>query len=103
MTLPIPLFVAALVALNRLQTEQELVVCFAGGMSRWRVISPPLRLAVFASIVALIINLWIQPLCAREMRMELYKVRNDLAATLVQEGQFTQPSLGLTVYAKTVL
>ena len=41
MILPIALFVSALVALNRLHTEQEIVVCFAGGMSRWRVISPP--------------------------------------------------------------
>ncbi len=103
MILPIAIFVASLVALNRLQTEQELVVCFAGGMSRWRVISPTIRLAVFATLVALIINLWIQPLCSRLMRVELVKVRTDLASTLVQEGQFTQPSPGLTVYARQVL
>jgi lipopolysaccharide export system permease protein len=103
MILPIAIFVASLVALNRLQTEQELVVCFAGGMSRWRVISPTIRLAVFAALIALVINLWIQPLCARAMRLELFKVRTDLASTLVQEGQFTQPSPGLTVYARQVL
>lgn len=103
MILPIAIFVASLVALNRLQTEQELVVCFAGGMSRWRVISPTIRLAVFAAMVALIINLWIQPLASRLMRVELVKVRTDLASTLVQEGQFTQPSPGLTVYARQVL
>jgi lipopolysaccharide export system permease protein len=102
MILPITLFVAALVALNRLQTEQELVVCFAGGMSRWRVISPPLRLAMMAAILSLAINLWATPFCARLMREELYKVRTDLASTLVQAGQFTQPSKGLTVYASEV-
>lgn len=102
MMLPIAIFVASLVALNRLQTEQELVVCFAGGMSRWRVISPVLRLSVFAAIVCLIINLWVQPYCARIMRLELYRVRTDLASTLVQAGKFTQPSPGLTVYAKDV-
>ena len=102
MILPITIFVASLVALNRLQTEQELVVCFAGGMSRWRVISPVVRLAVMAAIVSLAINLWIQPLCARALREELYKVRTDLASTLVQAGQFTQPSKGLTVYASEV-
>lgn len=32
MILPIAIFVASLVALNRLHTEQEIVVCFAGGM-----------------------------------------------------------------------
>lgn len=103
MILPIAIFVASLVSLNRLQTEQELVVCFAGGMSRWRVISPTFRLAVFAALVALVINLWVQPLCSRAMRSELVKVRTDLASTLVQEGQFTQPSPGLTVYAQQVL
>jgi lipopolysaccharide export system permease protein len=102
MILPITLFVASLVALNRLQTEQELVVCFAGGMSRWRVISPVLRLAVMAAIASLAINLWAAPLCARMMREEIFKVRNDLASTLVQAGQFTQPSKGLTVYASEV-
>ena len=102
MILPITIFVASLVALNRLQTEQELVVCFAGGMSRWRVISPVVRLAVMAAIVSLAINLWISPLCARSMREELWKVRTDLASTLVQAGQFTQPSKGLTVYASEV-
>src|ERR1700749_4996235 len=80
MILPIAIFVASLVALNRLQTEQELVVCFAGGMSRWRVISPVIRLSVFAALASLIINLWIQPYCARQMRVELYKVRTDLAS-----------------------
>jgi lipopolysaccharide export system permease protein len=103
MILPIAIFVASLVALNRLQTEQELVVCFAGGMSRWRVISPTIRLAVFAALVSLVINLWIAPMCARAMRVEMFKVRTDLASSLVQEGQFTQPSPGLTVYAKQVL
>ena len=35
--LPIALFVAALVSLNRVHTEQEIAVCFASGMSTWRV------------------------------------------------------------------
>ncbi len=103
MVLPIAIFVAALVALNRLHTEQEIVVCFAGGMSRWRVISPALRLASLAALIALVINLWIQPPCARDMREELQKIRMDLVASLVKEGQFTQPSKGLTVYARRLI
>ena len=102
MMMPIAIFAASLVALNRLQTEQELVVCFAGGMSRWRVISPVLRLAVMAATVSLVINLWLVPLCERAQREELYKVRTDLASTLIRPGRFTQPSKGLTVYASSV-
>jgi len=98
--MPIALFVAALVALNRLQTEQELVVCFASGMSRWRVVSPAVRLAVIAALISLAANLWIAPLADRAMRQELFHVRTDLAASLIHVGQFTQPAPGLTVYAQ---
>ncbi|HEY2662481.1 MAG TPA: LPS export ABC transporter permease LptF [Caulobacteraceae bacterium] len=100
MVLPIALFVAALVALNRLHTEQEIVVCFASGMSRWRVISPAMRLAAFATLICLATNLWIAPWADRAMREELFRVRTDLAASLIHVGQFTQPAVGLTVYAQ---
>jgi lipopolysaccharide export system permease protein len=100
MILPIAIFVAALVALNRLHTEQEIVVCFASGMSRWRVISPAMRLATVITVFALILNLWVSPLAERAMRNELFRVRTDLAASLVKVGQFTEPAPGLTVYAQ---
>lgn len=102
MILPIAVFVAALVALNRLQTEQELVVCFAGGMSRWRVISPAIRLASTVALLALMANLWVQPLTYRALRQVLLDVKTDMAATLVREGEFTQPAPALTVYAQSV-
>ena len=102
MILPIALFVATLVALNRLHTEQEIVVCFAGGMSRWRVISPAMRLACTVTVLALVMNLWLQPAAFRALRNELFQVRTDLASTLVREGEFTSPVPGLTVYAQSV-
>jgi len=100
--LPIAVFVAALVALNRLHTEQEIVVCFAGGMSRWRVISPAMRLACTIAFAALVMNLFVQPAAFRALRQELFEVRTDLASTLVREGEFTEPVPGLTVYAQNV-
>ncbi|MEO8114014.1 MAG: LPS export ABC transporter permease LptF [Phenylobacterium sp.] len=102
MVMPIALFVAALVALNRLHTEQEIVVAFAGGMSRWRVISPAIRLACTVAFIALVMNLFVQPAAFRAMRQELFQVRTDLASTLVREGEFTEPAPGLTVYAQSV-
>ncbi|MBE7216858.1 MAG: LPS export ABC transporter permease LptF [Caulobacteraceae bacterium] len=100
--LPIALFVGALISLNRLHTEQEIVVCFAGGMSRWRVIAPALRLATVVALVLLVANLWVQPWCQRETRAELFRIRTDLAASLVRPGQFAQPSPNLTVYTQSV-
>lgn len=102
MVLPLAIFVASLVALNRLHTEQEIVVCFAGGMSRWRVVAPAIKLASLAVLLSLIVNLWVQPYCYRAMRDELFAVRTDLAASLVRTGEFSQPSSDLTVYAQSI-
>src|ERR1043165_2784420 len=78
--LPVAVFVAALVALNRLHTEQEVVVCFASGMSRWRVISPAMRLAATVAFLALVMNLFVQPASYRAMRQAMFDVKADLAA-----------------------
>lgn len=99
---PLALFVAALMTLNRLHAEQEIIVCYAGGMSRWRVVSPGFRLALWITLITLAVNLWIEPLASRNMRETLNAARTDLAAALVHEGEFTQPSPGLTVYAQGV-
>jgi lipopolysaccharide export system permease protein len=101
MVLPIALFVAALLALNRLHTEQEIVVCYAGGLSRWRVISPAVRLAVMCALLTLVLNLWVVPWCYRATREELFKIKTDLVSSLIRDGQFTQPAPDLTVYAQS--
>jgi lipopolysaccharide export system permease protein len=100
--LPVSVFVGALVGLNRLHTEQEIVVCYAGGIGRWRVISPAVKLGVLVTLLALFMNLFVQPPAQRATRAELFKVRTDLASTLVKEGEFVQAADGLTIYAQRV-
>lgn len=100
--IPMGLYVAALMVLNRMQAEQEIIVVQAGGMSKWEVAEPAIRLAVWIALIILTINLWVSPLASRNMRAELNAARADLAAALVREGQFTSPAKGLTVYAQEV-
>lgn len=102
LVLPIGVLVGALLALNRLHSEHEIVVCYAGGMSRWGVMDPAMRLAALVALVALASNLFIQPAAMREMRRELHGVRADLAAVLVREGEFVEGAPGLTIYAQRV-
>jgi lipopolysaccharide export system permease protein len=102
MILPLAVCIAGLVGLNRLHTEQEIVICFAGGMSRWRVAAPAIRLAAFITVAHLVINLWVQPFCFREMRQVLEAVKADIATTMIRPGEFTHPSPGLTVFAQSM-
>jgi lipopolysaccharide export system permease protein len=101
MVLPVAVFVAALIALNRLHTEQEIVVCFAAGLSRWRVIAPAMRLATLLCLATLLVNLWVQPWGARQMREQMFSIKSDVAASLVRPGEFKHGG-GLTVYAQRV-
>jgi lipopolysaccharide export system permease protein len=100
--IPIGLFVGALVALTRLQREQELTAAFASGMTRWRVISPAVRIALIATTLTLVMTTLIQPWAQRTSREQAFEIRTDLAALLVQEGQFVQGPEGLTVYVQQI-
>jgi lipopolysaccharide export system permease protein len=101
--MPLAVFMAMLYALNRLNVDSELVVTKASGFSPWQIASPALRVATYALIAHLLINLFIQPLTFREMRKALLEVRTDVAAKLVRAGEFSEPTPGLTVYASEIL
>ena len=100
--LPIGLFVGALVALTRLQREQELTACYAAGMSRWALIKPALTIAVITVVVGLLTTTLLQPWGQRESRRQTFAIRTDLAALLVQEGRFVQGPDGLAVYVQNI-
>jgi len=100
--IPIGLFVGALIALTRLQREQELTAVFASGVTRWSAIQPAVRIAAIAAVLTLIVTTVGQPWAQRQARAEAFAVRTDLAALLVEEGQFVEGPNGLTVYVQQI-
>ncbi len=100
--LPIGLFVGALIALTRLQREQELTAASASGMTRWQMIEPAARLALAVAAVVLVTNVVVQPWAQRTARAQAFEIRTDLAALLVEEGRFVQGPNGLTVYVQQI-
>ncbi len=102
MLAPVALLIATILAYNRLHGDNEIVVAFAAGATRWAVVSPAVRIAVATALLVLFVNLFVQPAAARLMRERLFDVRTDLAAGLIREGEFVRPAPGLTVYAQDV-
>lgn len=100
--LPIGLFVGALIALTRLQREQELTAVFASGVTRWAAIRPAIRLAAIVAILTLLITTIVQPWAQRTARAEAFAIRSDIAALLVEEGEFVEGPDGLTVYVQQI-
>lgn len=100
--LPLAAFMAALYALNRMNSDSEIIVAKAAGASPWQIGSPIIRLGILAMVVHLLITLFIQPSAFREMRAEILNVRTDLASQLVQAGEFISPARNLTLYARDI-
>ena len=102
LVLPVAVLIAGVVTINRLHRDNEIAVCFANGASRWRVISPAIRLACLIAAASLAMGLWLQPLCYRELRETLESARTDILGALIRSGQFTHPGPGVTVYVQSV-
>lgn len=100
LVMPIAVFIAVVYALNRMQSESEVAVLYAAGVSRQRIARPIVQLAVLAAIAHLTINVIVQPWAFEERRKTFYALRTDVAASLIEEGSFTFPSEHLTLYAR---
>lgn len=101
--MPLAVFIAILYAFNRMNMDSELVVAKASGFSPGQIASPAMRLASYAMIIHLLINLAVQPYAFRKMREALFSVRTDIAAQMIQSGQFVSPTPNLTIYAQEIL
>ncbi len=99
--LPMAVFIAVVYALNRMQAESEIAVLYGAGVSRQRIAGPIIQLATLAALVHLTINVIVQPWAFTERRQVLYSLRTDIASSLIEEGSFTFPAEGLTLYARS--
>jgi lipopolysaccharide export system permease protein len=99
--LPMAVFIAVVYALNRMHSESEIAVLYGAGVSRQRLARPIIQLAVLAALAHLAINVVVQPWAFKERRETFYALRTDIASSLVEEGSFTYPAEGLTLYARS--
>jgi lipopolysaccharide export system permease protein len=99
--LPITTFVVVLFVYVRMNSDRELVVMRAAGLSPLRLARPALTLAAISVAVGYMLNLWLVPLSHGAFRMWQFEIRNQMAAILLQEGVFSSVGNDLTVYARS--
>jgi lipopolysaccharide export system permease protein len=97
---PIAFFGAALYALNKLNSDSELVVMWSAGISRFQLAVPVLAAAALAMTVTYMCSLYLMPLGQRVMKDKVFDIRADIGAAILREGAFTTPSEGLTVFIR---
>ncbi len=100
--LPVAVFIACAIGLNRMVGDSELTVGAAAGMSRRERLTPLLRLALWVVLANLVVNLFIQPASFRQMRELLFEIRTDVAASFMREGEFVALGSDVTFYARSI-
>ncbi len=100
MILPIAVFIAAVFIYHRLKSDSELVVMEAAGLSRWALVRPAMLVATAVALIGYIIAFWIMPVAYGKFRETQKYLRDNYASVLLQEGVFSSPVEGLTVFVR---
>ncbi|MDI2112367.1 LPS export ABC transporter permease LptF [Commensalibacter nepenthis] len=99
--LPITTFVVVQFIYHRLAGDREIVVMRAAGMSSFALAKPGMICALITTIMCYLLNIWIVPAAYHSFRKNEFKIRNKMAAFMLQEGVFTNISNNLTVYIRS--
>ena len=98
--LPISAFTAILYVYYRLETESEIVVMRAAGLSHMSLMRPALLMAAGVTALTYLLTLYLMPLGFRTFKDMQFVVRNSFAPVLIQEGTFNNIVTGVTVYVR---
>src|SRR5882762_7070133 len=97
---PIALVVAVGHTLNQLNTDSEIVVMNASGMSPWRIFRPFLTTTLVVAMMVFGISAYLAPKGLRELRNWATKVKADFVINIVQPGRFMTAERGLTIHIR---
>jgi len=100
MILPPALFCAVLFTYNKLSVDSELVVMQSMGLSRFRLARPALIVATAIALLGYSISMYIQPVSYKSFKDMQATLKNNYVSLLVQEGVFSNPVDGLTVFVR---
>lgn len=100
--LPLAFFLATLFALNKLNTDSELVVMSAAGFSRLQIAVPVFISAAIVMALTYLCSLYLMPAGQRALNDKVVDIRADIGTALLNEGEFNTPAQGLTVFIRAL-
>lgn len=100
MILPPAFFCAVLFVYNKLKSDSELIVMQAAGLSRLKLAAPAIEVALLVMLVGYSISLYLQPVSYTRFKEMQSFLRNNYTSILLQEGVFSSPVDGLTVFLR---
>jgi lipopolysaccharide export system permease protein len=100
--LPFACLFGTLFGLQRLNTDSELVVMASAGFSLRQLAMPVLAAALLVTGLTYLCNMYLAPAGQRALNDIKGNILHDVGAALLNEGQFTNPGKGLTVFIRQI-
>ncbi len=97
---PAALFMAVAQTLFRLNSDSEIVVASAAGISTWRFLRPLVILALLVAAGCAALSMELVPAAMRQFRYEITRVRADVVAFIAQPGRFTTLAQGMVFHVR---
>lgn len=99
--LPVAMLTSVLFLYNKLVVESELIVMNSSGLSRLDLAKPVWLIGGAIMIISYVMSLYVLPSSYREFKDTQIFIRNNYATVLLQEGVFSTPIKGLTIYIES--
>lgn len=99
--LPVALAISSMFTYNKLLADSELVVMRSAGLSKWQLARPSLAFAAGVMLLGYLISLYLLPLSYRQYKDMVAFAKDNYVALLLQEGVFSSPVDGLTVFIRS--
>jgi lipopolysaccharide export system permease protein len=87
---PVAFFIGIILAFNRLNSDSELAVLSATGMSPLRLLRPMMIAAFLGMILCGLLTTWIVPSSIQTWRTMITQIRSDFLTKIVKPGRFNE-------------
>ena len=98
--MPLALFAVTMFTFIRMQSDKELMVLKAVGMSAKQLMRPVMMMACVLTVVGYFLSFSVIPWATGQIREMKWKIQNNLSQLLLQEGQFNSFGKGKMVYIR---
>jgi len=103
MTVPMALLLGILLGLGRLSSDQETTALKASGISPVQILWPIGMLALFISLLSLLITTLVRPVANRTLNKELYNIAKGHVVTALREKVFNDNFPDVLIYVEEVV
>jgi lipopolysaccharide export system permease protein len=98
--IPFAIFIATLFVYSRLNSDRELIVLRAAGVSPASLAKPALTIAFFAVLIGYCMTLYVTPKSYQGFRNLQWDIRYSFAHVLLKEGVFNSISDNITIFIR---